>query len=93
VIKSFKDKETKIIFSGEFSKKFPQNIQERALFRLEMLDNAANINDLRIPRSNHLEALSGDRQGQFSIRVNGQYRVCFEWVNNCAENVELTDYH
>jgi len=93
VIKSFKNKETKIIFSGEFSKKFPQNIQERALFRLEMLDNAANINDLRIPRSNHLEALSGDRQGQFSIRVNGQYRVCFEWVNNCAENVELTDYH
>ncbi|GBU25560.1 hypothetical protein R83H12_02210 [Fibrobacteria bacterium R8-3-H12] len=93
MIKSFKDKETKIIFSGEFSKKIPQNIQQRALNRLEMLNNAVNINDLKIPRSNHLEALSGDRQGQFSIRVNDQYRVCFEWVGNCAENVELVDYH
>jgi len=93
VIKSFKNKETKRIFSGEFSKKFPQNIQQRALNRLEMLNNAVNINDLRIPRSNHLEALSGDKQGQFSIKVNDQYRVCFEWVNNYAENVELVDYH
>ena len=93
MIKSFKNKETKRIFSGEFSKKFPQNIQQRALNRLEMLNNAVNINDLRIPRSNHLEALSGDKQGQFSIKVNDQYRVCFEWVNNYAENVELVDYH
>jgi proteic killer suppression protein len=93
VIKSFKDKETKRIFSGEFSKKFPQNIQQRALHRLEMLNNAVNINDLKIPHSNHLEALSGDRQGQFSIRVNDKYRVCFEWIGNCAENVGLADYH
>jgi len=93
VIKSFKDKETKKIFSGEFSKKFPQNIQHRALHRLEMLNNAVCLNDLKIPLSNHLEALSGNRQGQFSIRVNDQYRVCFEWIGDCAENVELTDYH
>jgi len=93
VIKSFKDKETKRIFSSEFSKKIPQNIQRRALHRLEMLNNAVCINDLKIPYSNHLEALSGDRQGQFSIRVNDQYRVCFEWVGNGAENVELVDYH
>ena len=93
MIKSFKGKETKKIFSGEFSKEFPQNIQHRALHRLEMLSNAANINDLRIPPSNRLETLSGDRLGQFSIRVNDKYRVCFEWKNNCAENVELVDYH
>ena len=93
MIKSFKGKETKKIFSGEFSKEFPQNIQHRALHRLEMLSNAANINDLRIPPSNRLEALSGDRLGQFSIRVNDKYRICFEWVDNCAENVELVDYH
>jgi len=58
-----------------------------------MLNNATCLDDLKIPYSNHLEALSGDRQGQFSIRVNDQYRVCFEWVGDCAENVELVDYH
>jgi len=93
MINSFRDKETKKIFSGEFSKKFPANIQHRALYRLEMLNNAANIDDLKVPQSNHLEALSGDRLRQFSIRVNDKYRVCFEWINNCAENVELVDYH
>ncbi|MDR3002347.1 MAG: type II toxin-antitoxin system RelE/ParE family toxin [Fibromonadaceae bacterium] len=93
MIKSFKNKETKKIFHSEFSKKIPQNIQHRALHRMEMLNNAANINDLRIPLSNHLEALSGNRAGQFSIRVNDQYRICFEWANGGAENVELVDYH
>ncbi|MDR0517155.1 MAG: type II toxin-antitoxin system RelE/ParE family toxin [Fibromonadaceae bacterium] len=93
MINSFKNKETEKIFSSEFSKKFPNNIQHRALHRLEMLNNAANMDDLKIPPSNRLEALSGNRQGQFSIRVNDKYRVCFEWINNCAENVELVDYH
>ena len=78
MIKSFRGKETKKIFSGEFSKEFPQNIQHRALHRLEMLSNAANINDLRIPPSNCLEALSGDRVGQFSIRV----KINTEYVLN-----------
>jgi len=93
VINSYRNKETKRIFDGEISKKFPVAIQKRARRKIDSLDLAGNINDLRCPPSNHLEELSGDRQGQFSIRVNDQYRVCFEWVNNCAENVELTDYH
>jgi len=93
VIKSFRDKETKRIFDGEFSKKFPAAIQKRARRKIDSLVLAGDINDLRCPPSNHLEALSGDRQGQFSIRVNEQYRVCFEWVGNEAENVELVDYH
>ncbi len=93
MINSFRDKETEKIFSGKFSKKFPADIQHRVLYRLEMLSNAANIDDLKVPSSNHLEALSGDRLGQFSIRVNDKYRICFEFINNCAENVELVDYH
>jgi len=93
VIKSFKCKETRQIFNGLESKRFPTDIQNRTLDRLEMLKNAKTINDLRTPPSNHLEKLSGDRKGQWSIRVNNQYRICFEWVDNNAENVELTDYH
>jgi proteic killer suppression protein len=93
VIKSFRDKETKKIFDGEISKKFPIEIQKRARRKIDSLVLAGNINDLRCPPSNNLEALSGDRQGQFSIRVNDKYRVCFEWVNDFAENVELVDYH
>ncbi|MDR2595552.1 MAG: type II toxin-antitoxin system RelE/ParE family toxin [Fibromonadaceae bacterium] len=93
MINSFRDKETKKISDGEISKKFPVAIQKRARRKIDSLALAGDINDLRCPPSNHLEVLSGDRQGQFSIRVNDQYRVCFEWINNCAENVELTDYH
>ena len=93
MIKSFKCKETQRIFNGLSSRKLPLNIQNRALDRLEMLKNAKTINDLRIPPSNHLEPLSGNRKGQWSIRVNDQYRICFVWINNNAENVELTDYH
>jgi proteic killer suppression protein len=93
VIKSFRDKETKKIFDGEISKKFPVEIQKRARRKIDSLVLAGDINDLRCPPSNNLEVLSGDRQGQFSIRVNDKYRVCFEWVNSFAENVELVDYH
>ena len=93
MIKSFKDKETKKIFEEEFSKKFPQEIQHRVLRKLEMLKNSSRIEDLRIPPSNRLEVLKGNRLGQYSIRVNDQFRICFEWINNNAENVELVDYH
>jgi len=93
VIKSFKSKETKKIFDGEVSKDFPANIQKRARRKIDSLHIMSDVNDLRCQPSNHLEALSGDRQGQFSIRVNDKYRLCFEWVNNCVENVELVDYH
>jgi len=58
-----------------------------------MINNAININDLRVPPANHLERLSGDREGQYSIRINGQWRICFEWKNSDAFNVEIADYH
>jgi proteic killer suppression protein len=93
VIKSFKDKETKKIFHGEYSKKHPSEIQLRAIRKLDFLDSAENLADLRIPPSNRLEQLSGDRKEQYSIRVNDKYRICFEWKDNYAENVELVDYH
>jgi proteic killer suppression protein len=93
VIKSFKDKDPENIFNGKYSKKFPLEIQQRARRKIDSLDWANNKNDLRIPPSNHFEKLSGDRQGQYSIRVNDKYRICFEWKENYAQNIELTDYH
>jgi len=93
MIKSFKCKETEKIFNGNFSKKIPQDIQRRALIKLHSLDIAENVEDLKIPPANFLEQLQGDRLGQYSIRVNQQYRICFEWVNNDAFNVEIVDYH
>ncbi|MBR1754392.1 type II toxin-antitoxin system RelE/ParE family toxin [bacterium] len=93
MIKSFKCKETEKIFKGLFSKKIPQEIQRRALIKLHSLDIAENITDLKIPPANFLEQLSGDRQGQYSIRINQQYRICFRWLDNSAFNVEIVDYH
>jgi len=93
VIKSFKDKETKRISDGEYSKNFPPEIQQRARRKIDMLDWANKLSDLRVPPSNHLEQLSGDRKGQWSIRVNDKYRICFKWKGYYADNVELVDYH
>ena len=93
MIKTFKCKETEKIFNGKFSKKLPQDIQWRALIKLHSLDIAEDIKDLLIPPSNKLEQLSGDRKGQYSIRINDQYRVCFSWVDNNAYDVEIVDYH
>ncbi len=93
MIKSFKCKETQKIFKGIFSKKLPQEIQRRALIKLYEIDAAANVSDLKIPPSNYLEQLAGDRKGQYSIRINQQYRICFEWQDNNAYNVEIVDYH
>lgn len=93
MIKSFRCKETEKIWNEEFSKKLPQNIQKRALQKLMMLDAASVLDDLKIPPSNHLEALSGDRQGQYSIRINNQYRICFRYLDNHSFDVEITDYH
>ena len=93
MIKSFKCKETEKIYNGSFSKKLPQDIQRRALIKLHSLDIAEDIKDLLIPPSNKLEQLSGDRKGQYSIRINDQYRVCFSWVDNNAYDVEIVDYH
>ncbi len=71
----------------------PQNIQRSALLKLRSLNQAKTINDLRNPPSNHLEILGGSRKGQHSIRINDQWRICFEWIENNAYNVEITDYH
>lgn len=93
MIKSFKCKETEKIFNGKFSKKLPHEIQHRALIKLHSLDVAEDIMDLLIPPSNNLEQLLGDRKGQYSIRINEQYRVCFNWVENNAFDVQIVDYH
>lgn len=93
MIRAFKCKETEKIFAGRFSKKLPNNIQLLAARKLIMLHHAASLNDLRIPPANRLEALGGDRTGQHSIRINQQWRICFEWRQDGAYAVEIVDYH
>jgi len=93
MIKSFKCAETEKIFDREFSKKLPQNIQRAAYKKLLMLNRAQNLNDLKVPPNNRLEALDKDRRGQHSIRINDQWRVCFIWRDNEAHDVEIVDYH
>ncbi len=93
MIKSFRCKETEKIWLGAFSPKLPSDIQSVARRKLRMLNNARNINDLRVPPANRLEALKGDRDGQMSIRINLQYRICFIWKEDNAYDVEIVDYH
>ena len=93
MIKTFADKDTEKIYHQEFSRKIPPDIQRTALRKLMMMNNAATLNDLRIPPSNHLERLKGDRQGQYSIRINDQFRICFIVLDNDYYDVEITDYH
>ncbi len=93
MIKSFRDKETEKIFDRQFSDKLQQNIQRVARKRLVILDAVPELNDLRIPPGNQLEALKGDRKGQHSIRINDQWRICFKWSAGDAYDVEITDYH
>ncbi len=93
MIKSFKDKEAEKIYSRELSRRLPTDIQQVALRKLRMLNNAKTINDLRIPPANRLEKLGGDRAGQYSIRINDRWRVCFIWDDEDAYEVEITDYH
>ncbi len=93
MIKSFRDKETEKIYLRERSARLPGDIQQIVLRKLRMVNNAQNINDLRIPPSNRLEKLTGDRAGQYSIRINDQWRICFVWKDNNAYYVEITDYH
>jgi proteic killer suppression protein len=93
VIRTFKDKETQKIFERRRSRRFPSDIQQVALRKLRMLNRAETLQDLRVPPANRLERLRGKREGQYSIRVNDQWRVCFEWGDGDALNVELVDYH
>ena len=93
MIKSFRDKETERIFNRHLSKKFPQNIQQLARRKLVILDSATDLNTLRVPPGNKLEALKGDRKGEHSIRINDQWRICFKWKTGDAYDVEIADYH
>ena len=93
MIKTFKSKETEKVFARQRSRKLPQDIQQVAYRKLRMLNNAVDINDLRIPPANRLEKLKGDREGQYSIRINEQWRICFDWRDGDALNVEIVDYH
>jgi len=93
VIKFFKCKETEKIFRRFYSKKFPTDIQRAALRKLRMLNRAEDLNDLRVPPGNRLEALKGKRKGQHSIRINDQWRICFMWQDKDTFDVEITDYH
>jgi len=92
MIRSFADRETERFFNTERSSRFPADIQRRAFQKLALLDSAVALNDLRMPPGNRLEALTGDRAGQFSIRINDQWRVCFRWSEGACD-VEITDYH
>ncbi|HBL23272.1 MAG TPA: plasmid maintenance system killer [Deltaproteobacteria bacterium] len=93
MIKSFKDKDTEKIYSRVGSNKLPRDIQQTALRKLRMINNSKTINDLKVPPANRLEKLKGDREGQLSIRINDQWRICFKWQNSDAHEVEITDYH
>jgi proteic killer suppression protein len=93
VIRNFKDKETQKIFERQRSRKLPSDIQQVALRKLRMLNRAEMLQDLRIPPANRLERLTGNRKDQYSIRINDQWRICFEWQEGDALNVEIVDYH
>ena len=93
MIKSFLDREAEKIYHQEYSKKIPVAIQKIALRKLMMLDNAQCLNDLRVPPGNRLEPLAGERKGQYSIRINDQYRICFRMIKDRVYQVEIVDYH
>ncbi len=93
MIKSFGDKQTERLWTFLEPGKLPTEIQQRALNKLAMIDQSVNLNDLRIPPSNRLEALKGNRKGKYSIRINQQWRICFRWVNQDAHDVVIEDYH
>lgn len=93
MIKSFASKETEQIFLGHISKKLPLDIQRTARRKLIYLDEAESLQDLQAPPGNKLEKLKGDRAKQYSIRINDQWRICFEWTQDRARNVEIVDYH
>jgi len=93
VIRSFRDRDTERLFHREPVRKWGPEVQRVSLRKLRILDAATSLNDLRVPPGNRLERLRGDRAGQWSIRVNDQWRLCFEWREGEAAEVELVDYH
>jgi toxin HigB-1 len=93
VIRTFRDHDAERLFRREKVRRLPSDIHRMALRKLLMLDAATSLNDLRVPPANRLEKLSGERQGQHSIRINDQWRVCFRWIGADAYDVEIVDYH
>ena len=93
MIRSFKDGETERVWEQQLSHKLPRNIQSRALMKLQQLNAAVDLRDLRIPVSNFLEKLQGKRKHRWSIRINDQWRICFEWKAGDAHQVEICGYH
>lgn len=93
MIASFHDNESKKVWEGVLSRKLPHDIQQVARRKLRMLNNARSVDDLRIPPQNRLEKLSRDRKGQWSIRINDQWRICFLWIDGTVSRVEICDYH
>ena len=93
MIKTFANKETEKLFQREVSRVFPPDIQRKARLKLEILDAVERLDDLKVPPGNRLEKLSGNREGQYSIRVNQQWRICFQWKDGDCYEVEIVDYH
>jgi toxin HigB-1 len=93
MIKTFRDKETEKVFNRQISSKLPQDIQRVARKKLVILDAAVELNDLRTPPGNRLEALKGNRKDQHSVRINAQWRICFKWRDGDAYDAEITDYY
>ena len=97
MIQSYKNQASEDIFNGKTTKAAlrlcPKNIWKIAFRKLDQLDSVLSLNELRVPPGNHLEALSGERKGQHSIRINDQYRICFKWTETGPSDVEITDYH
>ncbi|TWF57274.1 type II toxin-antitoxin system RelE/ParE family toxin [Neorhizobium alkalisoli] len=93
MIRSYGNSTTELVARGKVPKGFPADLARRAVRKLTMIENAVKLNDLISPPGNHLEALKGDRDGQHSIRINDQWRVCFVWTDAGAEQVEIVDYH
>jgi proteic killer suppression protein len=93
MISSFKDAEVEKVWNEQFSRKLPQDIQRTALRKLSIIHNSKNLEDLKIPPGNKFEELKGNREGQYSIRINDQWRICFKFENGNAFEVEIIDYH
>jgi proteic killer suppression protein len=93
MIRSFRDVETEKLFDRQKSRRFPPDLLRIALRKLVVLDAAQSLQDLRLPPGNRLEKLSADREGQHSVRINNQWRICFVWKDGGAEDVEIVDYH
>jgi proteic killer suppression protein len=93
MLRSFRNKETEQIFLRQYSRRFPPELHPVAWKKLAMLDAAERLDDLRVPPGNRLEKLSGNREGEYSIRINDQWRICFRWREGNAYGVEIADYH